>query len=159
MDERRPDDEAVDQIAEFARERGLRIAAAESLTTGRVLAALGKGKGASDWFAGGVVAYVDDVKFDVLGVEEGPVVTPTCALQMAQGVAKLVDADAAVATTGAGGPEAQDGQPPGTVFIAVRVGEEMTAAGFYFEGEPADVVGQATSRALTLLLDRLLDRW
>lgn len=155
MAEQHSDEDVVAQIAGIARERGLRIAAAESLTTGRVLASLGKGKGASDWFAGGVVAYLDEVKFDVLGVEEGPVVTPTCALQMAQGVAKLVDADASVATTGAGGPEAQDGQPPGTVFIAVRVGEVMTAAGFYFEGEPADVVGQATSRALALLLDRL----
>lgn len=150
------DDEVVAQVAALARERGLRIAAAESLTCGRVLSALGKGRGASDWFAGGVVSYMDDVKFDVLGVEEGPVVTPTCALQMAQGVAKLLEADAAVATTGAGGPEAQDGQPPGTVFIAVRVGEETTAAGFYFEGEPPDVLRLTTSRALALLLDRLL---
>lgn len=155
MAEQRTDDDVVAEIAEIARARGLRVTAAESLTSGRVLAALGKGRGASDWFAGGVVAYVDDAKFDLLGVEEGPVVTPTCALQMAQGVTKLLDADAAVATTGAGGPEAQDGQPPGTVFIAVRVGESMTAAGCYFEGDAADVVGQTTSRALALLLERL----
>lgn len=148
--------ELVAGIAAHARAHGLRIAAAESLTCGRVLAALGKGKAASEWFAGGVVSYLDDVKFDVLGVEEGPVVTPTCALQMARGVADLLQADAAVAVTGAGGPEAQDGQPPGTVFVAVRVGEESWAEGFYFEEDPADVVSLTADRALSLLHDRLV---
>lgn len=150
------DEDVVAEIASFARENGLLVAAAESLTSGRVLAALGKGKGATEWFAGGVVAYLDEVKYDVLGVAEGPVVTPVCALQMAQGVAKLLGADASVATTGVGGPEAQDGQPPGTVFIAVQVDGEVSAQGFYFEGQPADVVSLATSRALLLLRDRLL---
>ncbi|HET7682873.1 MAG TPA: CinA family protein [Marmoricola sp.] len=147
--------EIVAGIARVAEERGLTIAAAESLTSGAVLSALGAGKGASSWFKGGVVAYQNDVKFDVLGVEEGPVVTPTCALQMARGVCKLVDADAAVATTGAGGPEAEDGQPPGTVFIAVQVGDEQRAEGYYFNADPPEVVAQSITHALRLLAEVL----
>lgn len=147
--------EIVAEIAQLAEQHGLKIAAAESLTSGAVQSALGSGKGASSWFRGGVTAYQDDVKFDVLDVEEGPVVTPSCALQMARGVCKLVGADASVATTGAGGPDAQDGQPPGTVFIAVRVGDTEKAEGFFFDAEPADVVARSITSALQLLLDAL----
>lgn len=148
-------EELVARISVIAEQRGLEIAAAESLTSGAVLSALGSGKGASTWFKGGLVAYQNDVKFDVLGVEEGPVVTPTCALQMARGVCKLVGANAAVATTGAGGPEAEDGQPPGTVFIAVQAGDEQRAEGYYVDADPADVVAASTTHALRLLLEVL----
>ena len=64
-----------------------------SLTGGMVSSSLAKAPGASSWLVGGVVAYMSEVKHEVLGVESGPVVTEAAALQMARGVARLFGAD------------------------------------------------------------------
>ena len=94
-------------------------AVAESLTGGNIAAALSAIEGASDWFIGGVVSYAEEVKYTLLGVERGPVINERSALQMAEGVAGLLDADFAVATTGVGGPGPQEGLPQGTVYVGV----------------------------------------
>ena len=56
----------------------------------------------------------------MLGVESGPVVTEAAALQMARGVARLFGADVALSVTGVGGPDPEEGKPPGTVCEAAR---------------------------------------
>src|SRR6187402_1462787 len=101
------DDEAsrVERIADLAVDLEVTVATAESLTSGTVAKTLGAGPNAADWFCGGVVAYQEPVKFDVLGVREGPVVTAECAEQMATGVRKLLGADVVVSATGVGGPD------------------------------------------------------
>jgi nicotinamide-nucleotide amidase len=123
-------------------------AVAESVTGGQISSALSAGGGASEWFAGGLVAYASHVKFGVLGVEPGPVITERCAEQMAAGVARLLKADVAVSTTGAGGPGPEEGRPPGTVFIAVVAGSHTAVRKYEFGGEPAEVVRAATVQAL-----------
>jgi len=70
------------------------------------------------------VAYHTDVKHEVLGVPPGPVVTAEAAAAMATGVRRLLRADVVVAVTGAGGPGPQDGQDPGTVFLALESGDD-----------------------------------
>ncbi len=145
--------ELAEAIAAGVQDAELTVAAAESLTSGRVACHLGAAPEASKWFAGGVVAYSSQVKFEVLGVDVGPVVTARCAGQMAEGVARLTGADLAVATTGAGGPDPQDGQPPGTVFIAVLSADGVQVTEHHFEGEPSDVVEASTLTALQRLLD------
>jgi PncC family amidohydrolase len=75
--------------------------------------------GASDWFAGGVVAYASEVKRALLGVGPGPVVSEQAAGEMALGVATLLGADVGLSLTGVAGPASQDDQPPGTVFIGL----------------------------------------
>lgn len=147
--------EAVDRIAELATERSLTIACAESLTAGAIASALARGEGAASWFAGGVVSYMSEVKFEVLGVREGPVVTPTCAEEMVLGVASLLGADAAVAVTGVGGPGEEEGQPAGTVYIATRVGDRTDVSHHRFDGDPPAVLEQTTAAAIGQLLDRL----
>lgn len=141
----------VEQIASLARQRGLSVATAESLTTGRVAAQLGAAPEAAEWFRGGLVAYHDEVKHELLGVPRGPVVSDPAVRQMARGAARLLGADVAVATTGAGGPSEQDGQPPGTVFVAVVRAGEVTCREFHFEGEPPEVVARTTAAALELV--------
>jgi PncC family amidohydrolase len=79
--------------------------------------------GASTWFRGGVVSYASDVKASLLGVPEGPVVSAAAAGAMAEGVRRLLGADVGLGVTGVAGPDSQEGQPPGTVFLAVVVGE------------------------------------
>jgi len=137
-----------DQIAGALSRSNRAAAAAESLTGGNVSAALSAIEGASSWFIGGVVAYAETVKFDLLGVHRGPVINARTAHQMATGVAELLGADFAVATTGVGGPGPQEDQSPGTVYIAVAGPAGCEVRKYGFEGDPTKVVEQATRRAL-----------
>ncbi|RWZ51022.1 CinA family protein [Labedella phragmitis] len=143
--------DAVDRIAERAPAAGIRVAVAESLTSGAIASRLGAGSGASEWFSGGVVAYDAEVKFGVLGVERGPVVTASCAEQLARGVASLLGADAAIGATGVGGPGQEEGQPEGTAFIAVALRDRIEVREFHFDGDPAEVVSETTEAAVSLL--------
>jgi nicotinamide-nucleotide amidase len=145
-----PDDAATRaaRIATALRDLGRTAAAAESVSGGHIATELAAAEGASDWFRGAVVAYSEEVKFKVLGVHPGPVITADCARQMATGTAKLLNADFAVSTTGAGGPGPQEEQPPGTVFIAVASPVECAVAHYQFEGDPEAIVHQATGQAL-----------
>lgn len=148
----------VEQVAELAGKCRLQVGAAESLTGGAVTSALAAGPAAAEWFRGGIVAYQPDVKFGVLGVEPGPLVTDECAAQLATGAARLFSADAVVATTGVGGPEPEEGQPPGTVHLAVFVKGDLTVERHRFEGAPDEVVQRSRDRALALLAEVLRDR-
>ncbi len=100
-------------------ERGLSVAVAESLTGGYVAGRLCAIPGASRVFRGAVVAYHTDVKFDVLDVERGPVVSERAALAMAHGVRRRLGSDIGLATTGVAGPDEAEGLPVGTVCLAV----------------------------------------
>jgi nicotinamide-nucleotide amidase len=148
-------EEHARRIAELAREHDRSVATVESLTSGRVAAALGAAPGAATWFRGGLVAYHDEVKHSVLGVDPGPVVSDAAARQMAEGVARLLAADVAVATTGSGGPDAQDGHPPGTVFIAVRIDDAVSCHELALDGEPDEVVEASTLAGLVLLREAM----
>jgi PncC family amidohydrolase len=75
--------------------------------------------GASHWFRGGIVAYASDVKRSLLDVPEGPVVSEVAAAAMAEGVRSALGADVGLGVTGVAGPEPQDGERPGTVFLAI----------------------------------------
>lgn len=104
--------------------RGETLAVAESLTGGLVAAELTAVPGASRSFRGSVTAYATELKHDVLGVDgtllaERGAVDAGVALQMAAGVRKVMGADWGIATTGVAGPDPQDGQAVGTVFVAV----------------------------------------
>lgn len=96
------------EISRAALEGGLTVGAAESLTGGMVSSLLAKAPDAGRWFRGGVVAYSPEVKQAVLGVAPGPVVTATCARQMARGAAKALGA--------AAGPRRPSRRPAGCVL-------------------------------------------
>jgi nicotinamide-nucleotide amidase len=98
-----------------------------------------------------VIAYGSEVKFSVLGVARGPVITAECAAQMAAGVTQLTGADFAVAVTGAGGPGPEEGKPAGTVYIAVHGMAGSDVQEHHFSGSPADVVQETTLHALQML--------
>ena len=106
-------------VLAMLRKRGLTLALAESVTGGLVSGRLTQIAGASDVFRGAVVSYASDVKHDVLHVSPGPVVSETAAAQMAQGAKELLGADVGLALTGVAGPDQQDGQPVGTLCVAV----------------------------------------
>jgi nicotinamide-nucleotide amidase len=136
------------RIAELVGNAGRWVATAESVSGGYVAAELAAAPSSSDWLRGGVVAYAASVKHNVLHVPPGPVVNAAAAKQMAAGTAQLLDADFAVATTGVGGPGAEEGEPAGTVFVAVAGPSRTTVRQYRFEGEPPDVVQKAVTPAL-----------
>lgn len=129
------------------------VACAESLTSGQIATALGAGESSSEWFRGGVVAYQRETKYRVLGVTPGPVVSESTAAEMARGVAEVTGADLAVAVTGVGGPNEQDGQPVGTVFIGIFGPGAERVEHHRFDGEPGDIVRATVVLALELLAD------
>jgi nicotinamide-nucleotide amidase len=116
------DDETM-EVAVAARliDRGWTFGVAESLTGGLIASRLVNVAGASSWFRGGVVAYDSQVKFDVLGVPTGPVVTETAAAAMAEGAARVTGADVGLGITGVAGPDDQEGVAPGTVFVGLHL--------------------------------------
>ena len=99
--------------------RGWSLGVAESVTGVLVAGRLTGVPGASKVFRGGIVSYASEVKFDLLDVPEGPVVTEEAALAMAHGVRRRLDTDVGLALTGVAGPAEQDGMRPGTLFAAV----------------------------------------
>ena len=113
------DDNMESVVLAMLRKRGLTLALAESVTGGLVSGRLTQIAGASDVFRGAVVSYASDVKHDVLHVSPGPVVSESAAAQMAQGAKDLLGADIGLALTGVAGPDQQDGQPVGTLCVAV----------------------------------------
>ncbi len=111
--------------------RGQTLAVAESLTGGLLAAALTAIPGSSAAFRGGVVSYATDLKAALLGVPSGLLdrhgaVHPAVAAAMAQGACRRLAATVGAATTGVAGPDPADGQPVGTVFIAVSAGPDAT---------------------------------
>lgn len=141
--------------------KGISLAVAESLTGGAVAADLVSIPGASAVFRGGIVAYDPVIKHDLLEVDAAALasagaVTALVATQMAEGVAKRLSSDFAVATTGVAGPDPEpvSGQKPGTVFIAVA----GTALGtlvreLTLTGDRAEIRAKATRAALQALAD------
>jgi nicotinamide-nucleotide amidase len=130
---------------------GLTLAVAESVTGGLVQARIVSVAGASEFFVGGVVAYDSKVKFDLLRVPEGPVVSEAAATAMADGVRTLLGADVGVSTTGVAGPTEQDGEPPGTVWLGLALGDRVEAVQIRLPGD-RDRVRQY---AAISVLDRL----
>jgi nicotinamide-nucleotide amidase len=148
-------DRLAGEISEEARRRGVTVAVAESLTGGMVATALAAADAASEWFRGSLVAYSSEVKHEVLDVPDGPVVSAEAAEAMAAGVRRLLAADVAVAVTGSGGPSAQDGQEPGTVYVAVDDGAGTRVQRLDLDGEPSEICVRSAEHTLRLLLDGL----
>lgn len=122
------DDDTMESVVlGILRGRGLTLGLAESVTGGLVGGRLTNVPGSSSVFRGAVVSYASDVKFGVLGVERGPVVSEEAAAQMARGAQRVLGCDIALALTGVAGPDEQDGRPVGTLCAAVAMPDGSTA--------------------------------
>jgi nicotinamide-nucleotide amidase len=148
------------QVLARLRSRGHTVAVAESLTGGLVAAALTDVPGASASFRGGVVTYATELKAALLGVDpvmlarHGAVYAPVAAA-MASGVRQRLGATYGVATTGVAGPEPSDGQPVGTVHIAVSAEDDTVVRTIALAGDRHGIRRLTVEHALGLLLGRL----
>ena len=93
--------------------------------------------GSSAMFRGGVISYASEVKFDLLGVPVGPVVSDDAVRAMSEGACRVLGSDVGIAVTGVAGPDEQEGMPVGTVFMATTLDgvTETSMAKFPFNRE------------------------
>ncbi len=147
------DEEAIeDAVAGALAVEGLSVGLAESLTGGLAASRLVNVPGASRWFRGSVVSYASEVKYEVLDVPEGPVISEAAARAMAEGACRVLGSDVGLSITGVAGPDPQDGFPPGTVFVGLaHPGRATEAVGFTVPGDRDRVRQYATIAALDLL--------
>jgi nicotinamide-nucleotide amidase len=144
------------EVGKLLLARGQTLAVAESLTGGLLASRVVAVAGASDWFRGGVVSYASDVKHDLLDVPEGPVVSEVAACAMAANVRHRLGADVGLSTTGVAGPTEQDGEPVGTVWIGLALGDEVGAVRIHLPGDRDRVRQFAVISAVDRLRKSLL---
>lgn len=146
-------------------QRGLTLAVAESCTGGNIASQLTAQAGASAYFKGGVVAYSNEVKENVLGVQHKTLevygaVSEETACEMVQGVRQRLGADVAIATTGIAGPDGGTREKPvGTVWIAVADGDGCFAQLLQHGGSRRQQnIDRATNQAFAMIIHRICQK-
>ncbi|CAB4853340.1 MAG: competence/damage-inducible protein A [Actinobacteria bacterium] len=153
------DDETMESVVlQLLRDRGLSLGLAESVTGGLVSGRITSVPGASDTFRGSVVSYASAVKFDLLGVPQGPVVSEAAAAAMARGAQRVLGADVALALTGVAGPAEQDGMPVGTLCVGIAIQDEVHTRTLRLPGQRDQMRQMSVISALDLLRRALLAR-
>ena len=149
------------QLHDLCVEKKVSIATAESCTAGFLAAKITSIAGASSFFKGGIIAYQNDVKINLLGVSKSVIKekTEVCAevvQQMAEGVRNKFSADFSVATSGYAGPTGgSELNPIGTVFIAISSKEKTISKRFVFLGDRESVVSQSVISGAEFLMEVL----
>ena len=144
-------------LARVLVERDLSFGLAESLTGGLVASRLVAVAGASAWFRGSIVSYASEVKYSVLGVPPGPVVTEAAARAMAEGARRVLGADVGLALTGVAGPESQEGVAPGTVMVGLALpGRGAESTEFHLPGDRERVRQYSAISALDFVRRRII---
>ena len=156
MRRRTTSDEVAAEALALLATAGATLATAESLTGGRLAAAVTSVPGASASYLGGVVSYATELKETLLGVpaalvEQYGVISGECARAMAEGCRAVTGASYAVATTGVAGPDLQEGKPVGTVFVGVAGPDGVTAVSMELVGDRHQVQERACREALAAL--------
>jgi nicotinamide-nucleotide amidase len=136
------------------------LATAESLTGGRLAAALTAVPGASSVYVGGIVAYSPAVKEELLGVPSSlvathGVVSAECAQAMAVGVRARTGATYSVSTTGVAGPDPSEGKHVGTVFVGLDGPGGTTVVALELVGDRATIQDRTCTEAMAALSDRI----
>lgn len=143
-------------VGKLLTQRGLTVSTAESCTAGLLAARIANVPGASDYLRGAVVAYANDVKVAELGVpsdliDKAGAVSEEVAAEMALGAKRKFGTDLALAVTCVAGPDAPDGVPQGTLFLALAVGDDVIVRGARLPGDRAQVRQFAVTFGLNLL--------
>ena len=154
----------AEEVAKILCQKGATLAVAESCTGGRIANTFTAMAGASEYFKCGVVAYANDAKQTLLGVDAETLnaygaVSKQVAEQMAEGVRRVGQSDYAIATTGIAGPTGgSDEKPVGTVWIAIATPTQTIARKMTYGQIRVQNIERATTSAINLLRLALLDK-
>ena len=153
------DDAIEKQLGELLKKQGATVATAESCTGGEIAHLITSVPGSSAYFKGTVVAYHNEVKERVLGVdaevlEREGAVSESVVLQMAEGVRRLMGTDYAVATSGVAGPDGGTSEKPvGTVWIGVATPTGSYARRFGFSFTRERNIAKAAAKAIEMVME------
>jgi nicotinamide-nucleotide amidase len=152
------DDDTMESVVlDLLAARGWTLGLAESVTGGLVAGRITAVPGASKVFRGSIVSYASEVKFDLLDVPDGPVVSEAAAAAMASGARRVLDADVAVALTGVAGPTEQDGMPVGTLCVGIETPGGALVRTLRLPGQREQMRQMSVISALDLLRRHLLE--
>jgi len=149
------------EIIQKLGQRHLTISVAESLTGGLVAASLTQIPGASVVFKGGIIAYRDEIKRQVLKVDPALItkftsISEPVAQSMATNVRELMNTDIGIATTGVAGPDKSDGFAPGIVFVAISIGDHKICQKLELVGDRTQIRDQSVNEIFKLTLSQLV---
>ena len=151
------------EISQLLWEQEKSVSTAESCTGGRIAEAIISVPGASKYFKGGIISYVNEVKENLLGVshqtlEEQPAVCEEVAIQMVIGACKALNTDYAISATGVAGPTGGTKDiPVGTIWLACGNKDRVVTCKVE-EDHGRDInLAIATSRAMQMFLQYLKD--
>jgi PncC family amidohydrolase len=142
-------------------ERGLTISVAESFTGGMIAHVITNVPGSSTYFQGGVIAYANEVKMEILGVAEQTLidhgaVSRETVLEMARGVRSALDTDIGISSSGIAGPDGGSPEKPvGLAWIGLSAAETEYAEQFLFVGDRLQIKEQAVYTAIERLISFL----
>ena len=151
----------LESLHDLCVSKGISVAVAESCTSGLIASKLTLKSGSSTFFKGGIIAYQNDIKIKILGVDEQAIlqyteVSTEIVRQMAEGVRKSFFADYSIATSGYAGPSGgTNNNSIGTVFIAISSVSGVDVERFIFSGDRQNIVNQASEKAVSLLYDAI----
>ncbi|GAB6059570.1 CinA family protein [Desulfonatronum parangueonense] len=152
------------ELGQILKDRGVMLAAAESCTGGLVAHLATNISGSSQWFAGAVVAYANQVKSRVLNVPEAVIaargaVSREVVLAMASGARQLLNVQAALAVSGIAGPDGgTPDKPVGTVWMAWSYQVTQHSACLHFSGSRLEIKQQSALAALKGMLEMLREK-
>jgi nicotinamide-nucleotide amidase len=153
------DDDAMESVViGLLRDQGLSLGVAESLTGGLVGARLNAVLNAGEVLRGAIACCADEVKFDLLGLPRGPVITEEAVASMARAACRILGSDVGLGITGVAGPAEEEGQPVGTVLVAVAIDGETEVHRVRLPGDREQLRQYAVISLLNLLRLRLIAR-
>ena len=151
----------INKLHELCLIHNISVSVAESCTSGNIASALSSISNSSRYFRGGVIAYQNFTKINILNVPKKLITKETevssqVVKQMANDVLLQFQSDFSVATTGYAGPNGGNYKNPiGTVYIAIANKSQTNIKKMFFQGDRQDVVNQASESALRLLYDEI----
>ncbi|MCT4665238.1 MAG: CinA family nicotinamide mononucleotide deamidase-related protein [Flavobacteriales bacterium] len=151
-------------LSKTLKKQNLTFASAESCTAGRIASAMTSMSGSSSYFMGSVLSYDNKVKKKLLGVKQSTLdqvgaVSEETVIQMAKGVAELMQTDIAISTSGIAGPTGgSEEKPVGTTWFGIYINGRIFTKKVRFRSNRGRNLEQATKEAIILLIKYLKEQ-
>ena len=151
----------ADQVLKYFTKKNATLSVAESCSSGLIASYLASKSGCSQYFKGGIVAYNNIIKNEILDIEMHTITKHTAVSsqvvsKMAENVSKKFNSEYSIATSGYAGPfGGDDNNPIGTVYIAIKTPVDTIVNKFLFSGDRSIILDQVKLKSLEILLQEV----